>query len=51
MDMTLERDGSGVIGTLFQQIISDMKVGDEFLFLLVFIRSRYICVNLDSLNV
>lgn len=25
MDMSLERDG-GVIGTLFQQIINDMKV-------------------------
>lgn len=35
MDMTLDRDGSGVIGTLFQQIISDMKVGVDFAFYLV----------------
>lgn len=28
MDINLERDG-GVIGTLFQQIINDMKVSEQ----------------------
>lgn len=43
MDINLERDG-GVIGTLFQQIINDMKVSTNLLKYSELFFLYYVCV-------